>query len=149
MATLVLVCDRSAARFFHRESRRKGAPLEEKAILVSPAARLRPTEINSDRAGRIYARSATSTGRHSVRGHTPGPDREPHRVIAERFAKRIARRLDRERQSGDYDRIVLVASPRFLGTLRAALSAATRTLLAEELPRDWVRADVTQIRKRL
>jgi protein required for attachment to host cells len=45
-----------------------------------------------------------------------------------------------------YDDLVVIAAPRFLGTLRTALRGVTRDLVSREVPRDLVRAEDRQIK---
>ena len=55
-----------------------------------------------------------------------------------RFARRIARRLDNARRKDEFDRLVVVAGPPFLGTVRQELSRPTRACVAREIGKDLV-----------
>jgi protein required for attachment to host cells len=99
-------------------------------------------ELESDRPGRAFS---SSTGqRHSIDG-----ERSTRRNDQEDFAKRIAVELDRARNAGAVDRIVLGAGPRMLGMIRAALSAPCRALVAAEVAKDLVRFDEQRLREHL
>jgi protein required for attachment to host cells len=54
----------------------------------------------------------------------------------ELFAKRIGEHLEKARNEHRYDRLCLVAPPRFLGALRKELTREVQKLVAEELPKD-------------
>ena len=57
---------------------------------------------------------------------------DPHTAEIARFAKRIARNLDARRRRKEFDELRIVAEPRFLGVLRAALPAQLLGLLRPE-----------------
>jgi protein required for attachment to host cells len=65
--------------------------------------------------------------------------------VYERFAKRIARRLDTERRNGDCQELVIIAAPHFLGMLRPQLSPSTRKIVVREVAKDLVRAKDAQL----
>ena len=48
----------------------------------------------------------------------------------------LGRYLQKARQEGRYDELVVVAPPRLLGTLRGELGREVEKLVAEEIPRD-------------
>ena len=122
-AIRIVVADRSEAIFFEAKSRRS-RPVEV-ARIADPEAREHERELRSDRPGRTF--ESVGSARHAMEFHSA------RRAIAEqRFARRIARRLDTGAKRGEFGRIVLVAGPRFLGALRRALSPATRALLTTE-----------------
>ena len=60
----------------------------------------------------------------------------------ELFAKRIGDYLDRARNAHRYDRLHLIAPPKFLGQLRKELGKEVQKLVADELPKDlsWLNA---------
>jgi protein required for attachment to host cells len=148
MATYVLVCDRSTARLLRNGGASRSRSLTELATLVCPEMRQRPSKLASDRGGRTYARA--SAGRGPKVAATYGTDdRDPRAEAAARFARRISRRLDLERRAGDLDSLIVVAAPRFLGSLRDALSARTRAMVRRELPRDWAHLSLRDIQRRV
>jgi protein required for attachment to host cells len=66
---------------------------------------------------------------------------DPKEQEARAFAVEIARYIDRGRHEGNFDSLILVAPPKFLGRLRAELSKATRDSLIGELDKNLVEAD--------
>jgi len=72
-----------------------------------------------------------------------------HDIAEARFLKGFAERIDRAAQADRYDRMVLIAPPRVLGDLRAALSAPARRRIAAEIPHDLTHHRVDQIEARV
>lgn len=145
MSTYILTADSARARLFRVELRARGAPrkreLMEVVALESPSARKLPRELISDRSPRVFARARHGRqGPAGAAGASIGGEFDPRVAEAERFAARIGRRLDLERRRLDMDSLVIIAAPRFLGRLRARLSAPTRAIVQRELARDLVRA---------
>jgi protein required for attachment to host cells len=66
-------------------------------------------------------------------------------VETERFAKRVARRLDAERRKRPIGGIIIIAAPHFLGVLRPQLSGPTRKAVTREVAKDLTRARDAQI----
>ena len=75
-------------------------------------------------------------GRHfdAARPHKSGfAETDWHRIEKERFAEEIAERLYKSAHNGRFDRIVLVAPPQVLGTLRKALHKEVSDRVAGEV----------------
>lgn len=125
--TWILVAHRGGARLFEHRGRASGVALRQ--ALDHPAGRMRNRELDSDRHGRSFDRRGT--GRHAY-----STEAAPTTHVAEQFARHVASLLEQGREHGQYQRLVLVAEPRFLGMLRAALSAPTSALVAAELAKD-------------
>ena len=47
----------------------------------------------------------------------------------------------------DFDRLVLIAAPRFLGVLRRSLSGPTRAMVSHEVAKDLVHEPAEAVRK--
>lgn len=136
----ILVAHRSGARLF--ENRGPGKGLELLQTVEHPAGKLRNREIDSDKHGRSFDRRGG--GRHAYTA-----EQEPTTHIAEQFAKQLADMLDDGRTRQRYAQLVLVAEPRFLGILRAALPAATAALVSGTLDKDLASADPRELPKHL
>ncbi len=117
--TWVVVADGTRARLFNRNKNRK---LEEFDVLLSPEHRLHEGDLVTDRDGRA---ADGKGGRHAMGNKNAAKD---HEMAV--FAKRLAGRLDEGRTSGDLERLVLIAPPRFLGQLRASMSGPASDLVA-------------------
>ncbi len=118
--TWVVVADGTRARLFNRHRNKK---LEEFDVLLSPEHRLHEGDLVTDRDGRSL--DAGGAGRHGVGNRNTAKDHE-----MSIFAKRLAGRLEDARNAGEFERLVLVASPRFLGQLRAQMSGPTTDMVA-------------------
>lgn len=118
--TWVVVADGTRARLFNRHRNRK---LEEFDVLLSPGHRLHEGDLVTDRDGRTF--DSGGPGRHAMGNKNTTKDHE-----MALFAKRLASRLDEGRTSGELERLVLIAPPRFLGQLRASLNGPTQELVA-------------------
>lgn len=125
--TWIVVAHRSGARVFEQSGPGKG--LEAVTTLEHPAGRLKNREIDSDKQGRAF--DSHGTGRHAY-----SREQEPTEHVAAQFAREIAALLEDGRNGQKYDRLVLVAEPRFLGLLRAALSEQTASLVTATLDKD-------------
>jgi protein required for attachment to host cells len=104
--------------------------LVEVEDLVNPEGRLHEREINADARGRFAG------------GHTGEDDVGAVEHEVELFAKRLGEYLDKTRTRHLYDRLHLVAPPKFLGVLRKELGKEVEKLVAEEIPKDlsWLNA---------
>ena len=138
--TWILVVDRAKAVIY--ESRGPGIPLANIAELDNPRGRLREREVNSDRPGRAFDR--VGGGRHA---HSSEEDLADH--DARTFASQLVAQLEHGRSRQAFSRLVLVAPPKLLGMLRAALPEALGSLLAATLPKDIAQRDADDIRARL
>lgn len=72
-----------------------------------------------------------------------------HQFEKSRFAKSMAAILNKGRADGDFDELVLVAPPRTMGDLRAALDKPTRASVSAELTKDLTAEHPDQLAKRL
>lgn len=129
-AVWVVVADASRARLFRAETPR--GPLVELEDAVHSASRLQDHELLSDRGGR-----AVDTQGHHRHGMEAPTD--PHDQEAQRFAHELAERLHVHHNAHDFDGLVLVAPPRFLGFLRKALDEQVAKQVLASLDRDLTR----------
>jgi protein required for attachment to host cells len=87
-------------------------------------------------------------------GRTGGPanDREETsqaEIEAENFSREIGRFLDKARTDHRYDRLFLIAPPRFLGMMRKQLGKEVEKLVHEEIDKDLSWFDVREIERYL
>lgn len=140
MAQLLVVADGGRARILRVTSSRPWG-FEAIADLECPSVRVARRELGSDAPGRVFPRASRGSGPKVSARSSVGGDNDPRAGALRRFAKRLVTRLDRERQAGRMDSLLLIVEPKFLGLLREHLSAATRRRVRWEHPRDLVRAD--------
>jgi len=126
----VVVADASRARLFLAETPR--GPLVELEDAAHSAARLQDHELLSDRAGRSF--DIQGHHRHAMEATT-----NPHDQEAQRFAHELAERLRVHHNAHDFDGLVLVAAPRFLGLLRGALDEQVAKQVLASLDLDLTR----------
>ena len=124
----IAVADKSRCRIFSQKGR--NGPIEEIATLVSPMTRLKNQDINADRPGAAF--DAGGQGRHAM-----GASVDPVEQEAIRFAKEVAAKLESGRQQGEFDRLYVVAEPRFLGYLRQSIARPLKERIAAEIGKDW------------
>lgn len=138
--TWVLVANSSLARILAAPTATGG--LEELECLSHPASRLRDQDIASDRPGRTF--DSLGPGRHGK-----APEVTPREQEAIRFAEQVAARLRAAHAAGDFDRLAIVAAPRFLGLLRERLDPQVGKAIVETLDKDLGMLSPAQIRARL
>ena len=136
----IVVADQAEAIFYDLTSLQ--ARPTEVARISDPVAHQHEQDLVSDRPGRIHA---------SMGGARSSMDLEdaPRKQEAVRFARRIARRLDAARRKGEFDELIVVAGPPFLGVMRGELSRPTRERVVHEIHKDLVHGPVEQLRRHL
>jgi len=138
--TWISAADASRARILQVTDRQR--ELAEVEDLLNPEGRVHDRELISD----AHARSS----RHA--GGGPGSDREEMSAAehaTELFAKRVGEYLDKARTAHRYDRLHLIAPPKFLGQLRKELGKEVQKLVAEELPKDLSWLNTRQLEQSL
>jgi protein required for attachment to host cells len=125
MSTWIVVAHRAGARII--EHTRSGLQLVSE--IEHAAGRLKDNEMGSDRPGRAF--SSAGTGRSAY-----SPRETAHDHAAHTFANELAQTLRAARNEHRFERLVLVAEPRFLGMLRGALDDATAALIHDEVHKD-------------
>jgi len=119
------------------------ASLSELEALTSPEGRLHDRDITADLPGRSFD-SNKAGGRHAME-----PSTDPKQELAIEFARTISRHLEAARVKKDFEQLVFVAAPAFLGLLREQLSASCRNLVAFELNKNLVQQAAEDIRSHL
>lgn len=107
--------------------------LQEIEDLLNPEARLSDRELTSD----AHPRFRGTDGPASDRQETGAAEH-----LVDVFAKRIGGYLEKARTDNRYDRLCLVAPPKFLGALRSELSKEVEKLVVDERDKDlsWFNA---------
>jgi protein required for attachment to host cells len=145
--TWIVSADAGRARIFAESDPQQ--PLEEIEDMVSAAARLRDAEINTDRIG------VTAAGKsiHNTGGALPNKQYEPAQTPEERdaefFAKDISAFLLKALQGQRFQKLALVAEPKFLGVLRVQLDNQLKPLVNFELNKDYSHLNAHQLREQL
>jgi protein required for attachment to host cells len=131
--TWIIAADASRARILQVTDRAQ--QLDEVADLLNPQGRVHDRELISDAHPRFSGHA----------GGGPGSDRQETSATEHAtalFAKRVGEYLDNARTAHRYDRLHLIAPPKFLGRLRKELGKEVQKMVAEELPKDlsWLKA---------
>jgi len=136
----IVVADQAEAIFYDAPS--LDARPEEVGRITDPAAHLHDRDLGSDRPGRSY--ESVGGARHAI-------EREngPHWQEAVRFARRISCRLDDALRKGEFDELIVVAGPPFLGLMRSELSRPARERVVHEIRKDLVHGPVEALRRHL
>lgn len=145
--TWIIAADSGRARIFSDTD--PAMPMLEVEDMVDTAAGMRAAETDTDR----IAPKAAGKSSHGTGGALPTKlyeGRLSHDdVAAATFARDINAYLLKARQDGKFDRLALVAEPRFLGILRSLLDPQLRSLVCEEIDRDYTRSSERQLREQL
>ena len=136
----IVVADQAEAIFYDTPSLQ--AQPKEVAHISDPLAHQHDREFSSDRPGRSY--ESVGGQRHAIER-----EEDPRLREAVRFAKRISRRLDEARRKGEYDELIVVAGPPFLGLMRKQMSRPTRERVVHEIRKDLVHSPVESLRRHL
>lgn len=132
----IVVADGKHLKVF--EERRRHGPLSTLEGWAADAAE--HERHRSHQAGTVHDRRGG--GRHGIGDGSPADDAE------QRFMKEAARRLDNAAREGQFDRLVLIAPPRALGWLRAALGPAADRVEATD-PHERTQETAEALRERL
>ena len=136
--TWVLVAHEAGARVFENLGPGKGLQLLHG--IDHPEGRLQDGDFDADRPGRSFRRDA-GEARRSAMSRSEGP----HERAVSDFARALAARLQHARTTGEYDRLVLVAPPKFLGILRSSLDAPTARCVVGSLDKDLATSDEKEL----
>ena len=135
-----LVADRSGARIFQGPPDKNGH-FSLHATFEHPEGRLQRQELESDQPGRICLPGKIRT--------SPETHEDPEHREARKFAAELCTYLDSACQKGQFDRLVVVAPPFFLGVLRDHLTSQLKLRIACELGQELTPLSDSQLYPRL
>ncbi len=136
----IVVADQAEAIFYDAPS--LDARPKEVGRISDPLAHLHDRDLGSDRPGRSY--ESVGGARHAIER-----ENDPRWQEAVRFARRISCRLDDALQKGEFDELIVVAGPPFLGLMRSELSRPARERVVHEIRKDLVHGPVEALRRHL
>ncbi|BAZ94630.1 MULTISPECIES: host attachment protein [Thiohalobacter] len=136
--TWIVVAESSRAKIY--EAANAGADLVEREDLVHPEGRLHERDLVSDRPG--HDSGTAGSGPHVLDESTSA-----HVEEMQKFAREIAARLEQGLNDKAYDRLVLVAPPKFLGVLRDVLAQGVAATVAETLHKNLVQHGAEEVRE--
>lgn len=123
--TWVIAADASRARIF--EVLGNNQAIKEIEAFVHAQSRAQDRELVSDAQGRSHGGTV---------GHSIPPRTDPSEHEADVFSHTLADYLEQARTQHRYDKLRLIAPPKFLGMLRSHLSKDAQRLVEEELAKD-------------
>jgi protein required for attachment to host cells len=133
VVTWVLVADATHATVYVNDGPERGLNPADSPVFAADVPRY-TREAVSDREGRSWG--AGGVGRHGMDAPT-----DPKRHAEATFAREVALAIGEAAQEKKFDRLILVASPKTLGDLRAELPKQARDRVTHELPKDLVHLD--------
>jgi protein required for attachment to host cells len=105
--------------------------------LADPLAHLHDRDLVSDRPGRKFDHAPLSAGRRGATAHhATGGESSPRRHEAAVFARRIATELEQSHRRGDFEGLIVMSGPAFLGLIREALPKSIRATVIGEVAKD-------------
>jgi protein required for attachment to host cells len=125
--TWIIVADSSRGRIFEVLPTQQLHEIED---FLHPEGRRSTRELKTDAEGRYFAQG------NRFQTHTSSPQVDALEHEMELFAKTLSERLEKGRVEQSYERLCVIAPPKFLGLLRNKLNAKTRKLIEKELPKD-------------
>ena len=136
----IVVADEAITRIL--STSKSTEPLVEINSLSSFEAHDREQDLVSDRPGR--GSNGSGEGRHAMDEKTTHKE---HNAL--RFAKQLSDLLEKNRQSKTYTKLIIVAAPRFLGSLRKEIGKGVSDLVSLEIDKDLTKMDPQAIREHL
>jgi protein required for attachment to host cells len=135
----VVVCDGAKALILQNAGDSELMNLQVQETLTQPNEADR--DMGTDKPGRSHQA-------HGL-GGSAMEETSWHDQAAEDFLRQVAVKVDELVQEKEATRIVLVAPPRALGTLRPNLSADAQAAIAAEIPKDLTNFPIDQIERHL
>jgi protein required for attachment to host cells len=139
MDTWILVADEGRARLFAGKT--VDGELTELVGFAHPEAH-HPEAAARDRLPRVH--ESANSSRHAIQPRITAEQKQ-----AEEFARALSEILNDGRVEHRYERLVLIAAPRFLGTMRAALDPEVSKLVSHTSNKDITKASLEAIREEL
>jgi protein required for attachment to host cells len=141
--TWVLLADEGRARIL--EWRAPDTDLEEVEELTDAAAHADNADLRRDAYGRRAGSGTQAIGGNATA--SAGEEKLDHE--AELFARRVADRLSQAHRQHRFERLRIVAAPRFLGRLRKQLDPEVRQAVEDEIDKDLLQLDRRALTERL
>lgn len=139
--TWILAGDSSRVRIFEASSPK--LHLQEIADFANPQGRGTNRDLRTDSYGHYSGTVERAQGETAE----PRIDAITHEV--EMFSKEVGKYLDKARTEHRYNKLRLIAPPKFLGMIRQNLGKEAQKLVDEELVKDVSRLSVREIEEYL
>lgn len=125
--TWILVANGTRARIVSNDGPGHGIkPLNELTFGIDAAS---VTELTSDRQGRVS--DSAGSGRHALEAK-----QNPEDIHRMQFLNEVKDEISRRHGLGDFDRLIVVASPKVMGELRVILPNEVSGVVTGEIAKD-------------
>ena len=149
--TWILLCNSSRARLFREKPKGKG--LLQMEAFEHAESRAHVRDLMADANGR---KPVGPVPGHMAQGPTgafgrPGaePDTDPKEVEAQKFARQLADMLEKGLNDHAYDKLIIVATPHFLGTLKNTLSTQVEKHIETTVDKDFTSLELHELEERI
>lgn len=132
----LLVADASRARILATDAALGSLLLVKE--LEHPLSRLRSSELVTDGPGRSWSGPGGAVTAYDA-------PHDPAQLEHERFARELAGELETGLAREDFDTLILVAPPRFLGMLRRQLAPPVARCVRAEVGRDYSLVSLSEL----
>ena len=136
----VVVADGAQARILVNRGPGTGLSLLEE--YQSEAGRVPTRELGTERPGRTFERASATR-------HAKEPPADWHDMEKLKFARQIVDRLHAARENNEFQRLVLIAPPKVLGTFRKHINGPVRQALLAEIDKDLTNVPVHDLPRHL
>ena len=140
MKTWIVVANRTEAKVF-KYLHKKESHVEFITSLKNPRGRLRAIAINADRPG-AFANLETH-GARLVKAQSPTER------VAQEFAKKVSTFLEEQMQNAQFDDLVVISDPHFIGRLRGLFSKELKRMISREIIKDLMAVTAHDLEERL
>lgn len=136
----VLVADGAKMLFFRNEGDAENPNL----VVLAAEQQADPADhaIKTDQAGRM-------AGRFGVAGGSSANEPDFHQQAEDRFAAEAAERLNRAALANEFEKLIVIASPRTLGELRKHYHKQVESRITAEIAKDLTGHPVDKIENAL
>jgi len=129
--TWILVANASSASLYMNRGPKQG--LQKIREYEHAASREKASDLVSDRPG--HNRSAGN-------GHGAyNPPTDPKQNEAQQFAMKLARDLEQGRTGNEFQRLILVAPPQFMGLIKSHSSQGLKGMTSDHFEKDYTKID--------
>ncbi len=133
--TWILTADGHHARVWEWKSREQPLALVPDFVRRVENASKFSRDMKTDRPGRSFA--STGKGRSAIEAKS-----DPHTHEKDEFARELANDLDEALKDHRFRRLVVIAPPHMLGSLRQQFSPQLEQVIAGQSDKDYMNADV-------
>ena len=126
--TWIVVADEHRVRIFEVEGKHNN--FHEVDDFINPEARMREQDLITDAKGRYFGK-----GERFI-AHTAEPNVSSTQHTTDAFSKEIGQYLKKARSEHRYNKLRVIAFPKFLGMLRKNLDKETQRIIEDEVAKD-------------